>query len=61
VVLNETNLSPEAEMVEDIPAILHCFSSRLYGFRKYKVKVQEDPDLPKPGTSNNLEKMDSSL
>ncbi len=47
VVLNETTLSPEREMVEDILAILHCFSSRLYGLRKYKSQVQEDPDLPK--------------
>ncbi len=46
VVLNETNLSPEAEMVEDILAILHCFSSRLYGLRKYKSQIKEDQDLP---------------
>ncbi|NJO99004.1 MAG: IS607 family transposase [Pleurocapsa sp. CRU_1_2] len=48
VVLNETALSPEQEMVEDILAILHCFSSRLYGLRKYKTQMQEDSDLPKP-------------
>ncbi|MCT7977490.1 IS607 family transposase [Laspinema olomoucense] len=46
MVLNETSLSPEREMVEDILAILHCFSSRLYGLRKYKTQVKEDPDLP---------------
>ena len=32
IVLNSKDLSPEAEMVEDILAILHCFSSRLYGY-----------------------------
>jgi predicted site-specific integrase-resolvase len=48
VVLNETTLSPEREMVEDILAILHCFSSRLYGLRKYKSQVEKDPDLSKP-------------
>ncbi|MCT7972367.1 IS607 family transposase [Laspinema olomoucense] len=48
MVLNETSLSPEREMVEDILAILHCFSSRLYGLRKYKTQVKEDPDLPQP-------------
>jgi predicted site-specific integrase-resolvase len=37
-------------MVEDILAILHCFRSRLYGLRKYKAQVKEDPDLPKFGT-----------
>ena len=47
VVLNDAGLSPEREMVEDILAILHCFSSRLYGLRKYKAQVKEDPDLPK--------------
>jgi predicted site-specific integrase-resolvase len=47
VVLNETILSPEAEMVEDILAIVHCFSSRLYGLRKYKSQIKEDPDIPK--------------
>ncbi|MGK7898335.1 MAG: IS607 family transposase [Xenococcus sp. (in: cyanobacteria)] len=36
VVLNERKLSPEQELVEDILSILHCFSSRLYGLRKYK-------------------------
>ncbi|MFE1747723.1 IS607 family transposase [Coleofasciculus sp. H7-2] len=50
VVFNESSLSPHEEMVEDILAILHCFSSRLYGLRKYKTQMQEDPDLPKRRT-----------
>ena len=41
VVLNERQLSPEQELVEDILSILHCFSSRLYGLRKYKIKVKK--------------------
>lgn len=41
VVLNERQLSPEQELVEDILSILHCFSSRLYGLRKYKTKVKK--------------------
>lgn len=36
VVANQKTLSPEQEMVEDLLAIVHCFSSRLYGLRKYK-------------------------
>jgi predicted site-specific integrase-resolvase len=47
VVLNETVLSPERELTEDLLAILQCFSSRLYGLRKYKSQVEKDPDLPK--------------
>jgi putative resolvase len=49
VVLNETSLSRDSEMLEDILAILHCFSSRLYGLRKYKAQVKEAADLPKLG------------
>lgn len=47
LVLNQENLSPEREMVEDILAIIHVFSCRLYGLRKYKAQIKEDPDLPK--------------
>ena len=47
LVLNETSLSPEREMVEDLLAILHGFSSRLGGLRKYKAQIKEDSDLPK--------------
>jgi len=34
-------LSPQQEMVEDLMAIVHCFSSRLYGLRNYKKKIKE--------------------
>ncbi|MDT9237009.1 recombinase family protein, partial [Limnospira sp. PMC 917.15] len=54
MVLNETSLSPEPEMVEDILAILHCFSSRLYRRSKYKTQVKEDPDLPQPRAKSSL-------
>ena len=41
MVLNQRNLSPEAELVEDILSILHCFSARLYGLRKYQKQVNK--------------------
>jgi predicted site-specific integrase-resolvase len=47
LVLNEATLSPAEELVEDVLAIVYSFSSRLYGLRKYKSQMQEDPDLPK--------------
>ncbi len=34
-------LSPESEMVRDLMAIIHCFSCRLYGLRRYKRKIVE--------------------
>ena len=60
VVLNQVELSPEREMVEDILAILHSFSARLYGLRKYKSLIAKDQDLPRRETPSNLEKMVSS-
>lgn len=41
VVLNQRDLSPEAELIEDILSILHCFSARLYGLRKYQKEVHK--------------------
>lgn len=57
LVLNQSNFSPEQEMVEDILAILHCFSSRLYGLRKYKTQIKEDKSLPIEGIEPSLEEM----
>jgi len=41
LVLNQERLSPEQEMVEDLMTIVHCFSSRLYGLRNYRKKLNE--------------------
>ena len=40
-VMNAESLSPEQEMTQDLLSIIHCFSSRLYGLRKYKKKLRE--------------------
>ncbi|MCL6527611.1 MAG: IS607 family transposase [Thermaceae bacterium] len=41
LVLNQERLSPEREMVQDLMTIVHCFSSRLYGLRKYRKRRNE--------------------
>lgn len=41
LVMNADTLSPEQEMTKDLLSIIHCFSSRLYGLRKYKKKIIE--------------------
>ncbi|HSW69452.1 MAG TPA: IS607 family transposase [Gammaproteobacteria bacterium] len=41
LVLNQDRLSPEQEMVQDLMTIVHCFSSRLYGLRNYRKKLDE--------------------
>lgn len=41
LVLNQERLSPEREMVQDLMTVAHCFSSRLYGLRNYRKKLDE--------------------
>jgi len=41
VVVNQESLSPQQEMIEDLLAIVHTFSCRLYGLRSYKKKIKE--------------------
>ncbi len=41
VVANQEQLSSQQEMVEDLMAIIHTFSGRLYGLRNYKKKIKE--------------------
>lgn len=41
VVANQEQLSPQQEMVEDLMAIVHTFSSRLYGLRNYKKQIEQ--------------------
>lgn len=41
LVLNQERVSPEQEMVQDLMTIVHCFSSRLYGLRNYRKKLDE--------------------
>lgn len=45
VVPSGVSLSPEQELTTDLLTILHVFSCRLHGLRKYKTQIQEDPDL----------------
>jgi predicted site-specific integrase-resolvase len=41
VVLNSTESSPQEEMVKDLTSIIHVFSCRLYGLRKYKKEIKK--------------------
>jgi len=47
-VMNVESLSPEQEMRQDLLAIIHCFSSRLYGLRKSKKTLQAIVHEPTP-------------
>lgn len=59
LVLNQTHLSPEREMVEDILGIIHVFSCRLYGLRKYKKQLTEDSELPIVSSKGTREGMEA--
>ena len=45
VVLNNIETSPTQEMIDDMISIVHVFSYRLYGLRKYKSKLENDKSL----------------
>lgn len=47
IVVNNELLSPQEELVQDIISILHVFSCRIYGLRKYKKKIEEDEEIAK--------------
>ena len=47
LVVNNESLSPQAELVQDIISILHVFSCRLYGLRKYKNQIKGDDEIVK--------------
>ncbi len=45
IIVNNEALSPNEELVQDIISILHVFSCRLYGLRKYKKQIKEDEEI----------------
>ncbi len=47
-------------MLEDVLAIIHVFSCRLSGLRKYKKNIKEDPDLQSISQGGNKESLDAA-
>ena len=45
--------SPQEELVQDIISILHVFSCRSYGLKKYKMKIEGDEEIAKSLQSGN--------
>jgi putative resolvase len=54
IVANQESLSPPQEMVQDLMAIVHCFSSRLYGLRSYRKKIKEAAEANEQGHAYRL-------
>ena len=53
IIVNNETLSPNEELVQDIISILHVFSCRLYGFRKYKNQIKGDEEIAKELQNGN--------
>ena len=53
IIVNNETLSPNEELVQDIISILHVFSCRLYGLRKYKNQIKEDDEIAKKLQNGN--------
>ena len=53
MVVNNEELSPQEELVQDIVSILHVFSCRLYGLCKYKKQIERDEEIAKELQNGN--------
>ena len=42
IVVNNESLSPQEEIIQDLISIIHVFSYKIYGLRKYKTKIKVD-------------------
>lgn len=51
--MNNDTHSPEQELVNDLISIIHVFSCRIYGLRKYKKQIQEDEEIAKSIQNRN--------
>lgn len=52
LVLDKAEHSPSKELTEDLLAILHVFSCRMHGLRRYSKQIQEDSNLSDSGATN---------
>ena len=56
LVVNNEKLSPQDELVQDLISIIHVFSCRIYGLRKYKKKIGGDVDVTGVQNGNKPER-----
>ncbi len=60
LVLDQTVHCPQTELTTDLLSIIHVFSCRMHGLRKYSKKIKEDKDIPQPNTKKSSKKMDGN-
>ena len=49
LVLHQPDASPQSELTEDLLAVLHTFSCRMHGLRRYRTAIEADSGLSQPG------------
>ena len=54
MVLDQSDVSPQRELTEDLLSILHVFSCGLHGLRRYESQIKEDSNLSDSGTEASL-------
>jgi predicted site-specific integrase-resolvase len=54
LVLDKDEHSPERELTEDLLAILHVFSCRMHGLRRYSKQIEEDKGLSNSGPEESV-------
>lgn len=47
IIVNNEKISLEQEVGKDLISIIHVFSCRMYGLRKYKNKIKGDEEIAK--------------
>ena len=52
IVINNPDTSPQKELVDDLISIIHVFSCRIYGLRKYKKDIRSDESLQNRNPTN---------
>lgn len=52
VIINNPETSPKQELIEDLLSIIHVFSCRIYGLRKYKKDIRLDESLQDRNQTN---------
>lgn len=53
LVLDQTVHCPQTELTADLLSIIHVFSCRMHGLRKYGAKIKEDKDIPQPESKSH--------
>ena len=54
MVLDKTDVSPQQELTEDLLAILHDFSCRMHGLRRYTNQIKEDKNISESTTETTI-------